>query len=34
VAVSVVWGLIRKHEGLPMFRRPQVRRARPAPAEK
>ena len=25
VAVSVVWGLIRKHEGLPMFHKPAVR---------
>lgn len=25
VAVSVVWGLIRKHEGLPMFHKPVVR---------
>ena len=25
VAVSTVWGLIRKHEGLPMFGKPQVR---------
>src|SRR5690242_11868098 len=30
VAVSVVWGLIRKHEGLPMFRKPRVRRSTPA----
>jgi hypothetical protein len=25
VGVSVVWGLIRKHEGLPMFRKPPAR---------
>jgi hypothetical protein len=25
IAVSAVWGLIRKHEGLPMFGKPQVR---------
>jgi len=33
VAVSVVWGLIRKHEGLPMFRKPGVRRMQPAPVK-